>query len=270
MPCRKQGNRVRAWRTIASSGSGCRSGVRSRRPRGVTWSARSKTSATRRSTFPITSSTPSSHRSRPSRSPRRTPPRCASGCSCSATTTSIPPIVAKEAADHRPVVRRPARVRARRRLDAERLRRAGVPVRRGRGSGRSTRRGARRRQGFVVRRAVRLQGRALHDHGIRRAAEAGPTAGSADRDRWRCAPGPAPRRAGGRHRRDQPQPASRGGGPGHGPEHEGRADPPEGGVDQGGRGGPLRRPRALDPLLLRRDDRRCPRRRRVDRARRSA
>ena len=59
---------------------------------------RSRRSATRRCSCPITSSARSSRRWSRSRSRRRSPTRSASACSCWATTTSIPAVVAKEAA----------------------------------------------------------------------------------------------------------------------------------------------------------------------------
>ena len=94
--------------------------------------ARSRTSATRRSSCPITSSTPSSPRWSRSRSRRRRPSAYGSVTSSSATTTSIPRSTAKEAATHRPALGRPPRVRTRRRMDEDRLRRARHAVRPGR------------------------------------------------------------------------------------------------------------------------------------------
>ena len=52
--------------------------------------------------------------------------------------------------------------------------------------------------------------RALHDHRLRRPAQAGAAAAPADPHRWRWAPRPVDRRAGGRHRRHQRQPGGSG------------------------------------------------------------
>ena len=75
------------WRTIASSGSVCRSRRPGPRPSGATRRARSKTSATRRCSCPTTSAR-SSRRCPRSRWRPRTRRRCASARSCSTTTTS--------------------------------------------------------------------------------------------------------------------------------------------------------------------------------------
>ncbi len=105
---------------------------------------------------------------------------------------------------------------------------------------------------------VQLRRNALHDHRLQRHPEADPTAAPADPRRRRRAAGPAPGRARGRHRRHQSEPAGRRGDPRCRVGLRRRDGRPEGGVDPRGRRGPLRRPRAADPVLLRRDHRRPP------------
>ena len=70
--------------------------------------------------------------------------------------------------DARRALRRPGRARHRRRVDADRLRRARAAVRLRRRAHRASRGGARGHQGLRGARAVLVRGRALHDHGLRR------------------------------------------------------------------------------------------------------
>ena len=101
-------------------------------------------------------------------------------------------------------VGRSARARHRRRLDEERLRPVGHPDGPAEGAGRPDGGGHRGPQGRLRRRPARLRRRALHDHRVRRPAEAGAEAAPAVPHRRRAEAGAVDRRPGGRHRRHQP------------------------------------------------------------------
>ena len=106
--------------------------------------------------------------------------------------------------------------------------------------------------------------------GVRRHADAGPAAAAADPRGRRRSEAAAPRRTRSRHRRHQPDPPRGGDRRRGGARHARRLDRPQDRVDPRGRGRPVRRPRAADPLLRRRDHRRRPRPRRGHGARASA
>ena len=118
-------------------------------------------------------------------------------------------------------------------------------------------------QGLLGRRAVRLRGDALHDHRLRREAQARAAAAPADPHRWRrsrsCCSSPAVRPTSSASTRTCGKRC------GHRRRHQERArrrDPPEDRLGARRRGRPLRRHRAADPLLPRRDHRRRARPRR--------
>ena len=214
--------------------------------------------ASRRSTRPTTSSTRRSHRWSRSRSRRRRRRRCASARSCSATTTSTPrssprrrrrstscPTGGSSSASApggcRPTTTRSASRTTRPVVRIERLAEALAVL-----------------KGCVGPGPVLARGRALHDHRLRRHPEAGAAAAPAARRRG-AAEAAAPRRPRGRHRRHQPQPAQAGAVTADAVQSSlAVGDEAQDRLGARGRGRPLRRHRAADPLLRVRDHRRRP------------
>ena len=145
---------------------------------------------------------------------------------------------------------RSARGGHRRRLDEERLRPVRHPDGPARRAGVAHGGGHRRPQGLLRAGSAHLRRRALHDHRLRRPAEAHPVAAAVPHRRRRQARA-VHRRPRGGHRRHQPVDPQRPGRRRRRPERRRRRDRPEARLGEGGRRRPLRRPRD-QPAAVRR------------------
>ena len=239
---------------------------------GATRRARSKTSATRRCSCPTTSAT------------RELAPMPAIAMAAAAHDDAArrrarvrqrlqaPGDPRQGGGDDRPALRRPARARHRRGLDEDRLRRARPAVRPAGGARRPVRGGAARSsRAASAGEPFSFAGEhyTITDYDVD--PEAGAAAAPADPRRRRRPKRAAPRGPRGRHRRHQPEPArGRGRPPTRRTTRCGEQTDAEDRLDPRGRGRPLRRHRAPDPLLRRARSPTTAWARRGARARRSA